>query len=314
MLSMHSDRCTPQYFFNKNFDVTIPGRDFWENQNCLQPDDILIFTDGSKTEERTGVGIFSYKPQINISHTLDRYASITQTETFAINEACRILIAKKISNKNIKICSDSQASLKALQSHCFTSKTTIECLDSVTNLARNNKVNLIWVPGHSNVEGNEKADSLAKEGSNTPFYGPSPSFGLTYSMQRRNIKEYYETQHLNLWKNLRNCNHSKTILNGPNKTITKYLLNRSRNDLQRLTGIITGHGNFQKHLHKIGLTQSPTCSRCNEEDETPLHLLMNCPAITGKRAKILKSNFLTADMVTKTKLKNILNFFNEIQI
>jgi ribonuclease HI len=41
-----------------------------------------------------------------------------------------------------------------------------------------NKVKLIWVPGHSGVEGNEKADKLAKLGVEEPLLGPEPFCGI----------------------------------------------------------------------------------------------------------------------------------------
>ena len=37
---------------------------------------------------------------------------------------------------------------------------------------------ILWVPGHSGVDGNEKADELARAGSDSEFIGPEPAIGI----------------------------------------------------------------------------------------------------------------------------------------
>jgi len=53
----------------------------------------------------------------------------------------------------------------------------LECLGKLNDLGRNNKVPLLWVPGHVEVEGNEQADTLARKGTSTPLIGPEPFLG-----------------------------------------------------------------------------------------------------------------------------------------
>jgi ribonuclease HI len=39
-------------------------------------------------------------------------------------------------------------------------------------MAEHNRIKLIWVPGHKEIDENETADQLAREGSSNPFTGP----------------------------------------------------------------------------------------------------------------------------------------------
>ncbi|WP_219727168.1 ribonuclease H family protein, partial [Xanthomonas citri] len=76
-----------------------------------------------------------------------------------------LLIADFSFKGNIAILSDSQAAIQALDATITTSKVVEQSRNSLTNLSENHRVTLIWVPGHRNIEGNEKADELARGGS-----------------------------------------------------------------------------------------------------------------------------------------------------
>jgi ribonuclease HI len=92
-------------------------------------------------------------------------------------------------NSKITICSDSKASLQALSSYTITSSLVLQCWLALQNLSQYNVVELFKVPGHSGVEGNEKADELARMGSDSQSCGPEPCLALPTMVAKSKIKD-----------------------------------------------------------------------------------------------------------------------------
>ena len=113
ILDMRSDHTIPVYNYSKIFNAIIVMY-YWRNKDPLLPKDVLIwFTDGSRTDLGTGSGIYGLKPNKSYSFSLGKFASVFQTEIYAILlRAYENIRAYK--NKRIFIFSDSQAALKAL--------------------------------------------------------------------------------------------------------------------------------------------------------------------------------------------------------
>jgi len=76
----------------------------------------------------------------------------------AIQEAMAHMDTSVHHDIDIFIFSDSQAALRALDSYTTNSKTISECRKSLNEMATHLRINLIWVPGHRNIEGNSIAD------------------------------------------------------------------------------------------------------------------------------------------------------------
>lgn len=193
-------------------------------------------------------------PGINFSVSMGKWPTVFQAEIYAIIECVKICLKRNYKNANICICSDSQAALNALKSKTYTSKLVWECVELLQQLSCRNKVNLYWVPGHCGIEGNEKADQLAKIGSSMQFIGPEPFFGISPCSLKMEFKNWVETKVQHNWKNTLNARQSKRFIK-PNAFHTQKLLNLSKQDLHTYTGLMTGHCPSKYHLKTIGKLQ-----------------------------------------------------------
>jgi hypothetical protein len=51
-------------------------------------------------------------------------------------------------------------------------------------LAEHNRIQLVWVPGHMGIDGNEIADQLARQGFSHSLIGPEPALGISAKVAR----------------------------------------------------------------------------------------------------------------------------------
>jgi hypothetical protein len=150
---MSTDRMIPRHVYNKPFTVRFPERSAWKGG--FQPDRkgrLMWYTDGFKINKNTGAGVISYGTRWKLSFNLVQYTTVFQAN-----------LDRKY--RNIYILSDSQAAIKALDNYQIISKLVWDCHQSLLQLAKYNRVQLIWVSGHESIAGNENAAQLAKFGS-----------------------------------------------------------------------------------------------------------------------------------------------------
>ena len=136
--------------------------------------------------------------------------------------------------------------------------------NSLSTLCQNNQVVLQWIPAHIGIAGNEEADRLAKEGSQLPQFHTSTSYREAKTLLRRKQQQQW-----------------KQTLNGysPRKDQINSLDRRSQTTIFRLR---TGHCGLNKHLKRLGIAESAHCD-CGSEEQTPEHILQNCPHLDAAR-------------------------------
>jgi hypothetical protein len=139
LLEMRSDYIIPVYHHTKNFVIKI-DQEYWKNKDPVFPEDVLIwFTDGSRADSGTGAGIYGRRPERSFSFSLGKYATIFQTEIYAILQCAYKNIRRAYRYKQMLIFSDSQTALKALSSPKVTSRLVAECMDALSVLANRNE-------------------------------------------------------------------------------------------------------------------------------------------------------------------------------
>ena len=149
--------------------------------------------------------------------------------------------------------------MKAPESVTVKSKFVLECLECVSELATHNSVQMVLVPGHEGILGNERADELAKKCADTPFTGPEPVLGLPYSVVKRAIRGLDREEIHRVLEVCKDCKHSKALMEGPQQGRATKLLNISGQQLSIVIGLLTEHLGLNGHLHKIGKDINPLC-------------------------------------------------------
>lgn len=122
----------------------------------------LIFTDGSVDDDDTGFAFFF--PRLNHKQAFynDKTLSSTSAELLAINEALEFAIEYNMSV--VAILTDSKAGLLSLMNKNHDNY----LVSNIRLLIRNSgfdRVEIHYIPGHSNIAGNEIADAAAREAS-----------------------------------------------------------------------------------------------------------------------------------------------------
>ena len=155
--------------------------------------DFIIYTDGSATAGTTDGGfsaVITQGPASDpsvIDTIIGRgrpFTSSFEEEMAALSTALR-WIDHNLVNSTVTICTDSKSLCDALTG-CNNQVDSIRQL--LTNMS--SRVIIQWVPGHSNIPGNELADVAAKDATNLPPGVIQPiSLSRVYKLINDTIKE-----------------------------------------------------------------------------------------------------------------------------
>jgi ribonuclease HI len=254
---------------------------------------LCFYTDGSLLEGKAGAGI--HASQANETIHESKYYLGTETEVFdaeiygmmkATETAIRLTRDEHITD--IWIFCDNQSAVRRMrdkrplpgQEYILKTHHNAEILSN-----RNIKLHIHWVPGHVNVKGNERADILAKQGTEGKRQPRDSNTSITHL--RRKNKEQQLQDWTKRWPTL---NRGRQYHGRPATNIHPLLRNHpSRKLVSTVIQLRTGHGYTRQYLTRIPSSDisSATCP-CGYRKQTPEHLLLNCKYYKTQR-KTLKS-------------------------
>ena len=115
------------------------------------------------------------------------------------------------------------------------------------------------------------------------------------------------------WRDLTTCRQTKVWYPEVRTTLDKSMeiIKLSRDNIKLYTEVITGHNNLMYHKSKTIPGTSAKCRLCEDEDETFIHLALNCPRLNSIRAQIFMNYVIQPDPTFPWTPKQILSFTRE---
>ncbi|XP_026331400.1 uncharacterized protein LOC113238780 [Hyposmocoma kahamanoa] len=240
-----------------------------------------IFTDGSKIEGKVGAALSIWDGETETSTRklkLDQSCTVYQAELLALMEATSHAVKHEASHCNVY--SDSRSALETIADGTSLHPLAVKTRANINTIQkRNNIINLFWIKAHEGMEGNERADELAKDAAlnkkSKADYDKCP-----VSFVKRQIRK----DSLDEW--------NRRYVGGETASTTKVFFpdaiaaNRviRKMDLDPLTvQLMTGHGGFSSYLYRFKCRESPSCQCSDETEENVLHLVVECPIYARNR-------------------------------
>lgn len=248
-----------------------------------------IFTDGSKTSQH--VGYAAVLPNSTKSGSLPVEASIFTAELYAIKTAIEEILRGNTEDREFTIFSDSRSALLALKSDITRSPIVDEIKVLLCrSVDRNLDIDLCWVPGHVNVEGNERADAAAKEAAQS---APEiPQKAILHTDMKRTIREAINVGWQQKWNSLGHMGRKLREIKRDTREWTSSH-NKNRRTETVLSRLRLGHSNLTHAYLMQGQEDPPECDVCGGII-TVKHILVDCRKYVAIRNKFYSNPSLPA--------------------
>jgi len=168
------------------------------------------------------------------------------------------------------------------------------------------RINLIWVPGHRNTEGNCIADEVAGQGTTIDILRNKDTVGMPTATCKLLFKQRLFTLSNNRWNTISACHTSRLIWPNYNPrknqnfpTMQHFL----QYDISALINGLTRHCLLGTHARRLGLSNHVYCRSCKQVQETfpsPWKLYTSEPCGHTRRKQSQTVMFFKKDLIRET--------------
>lgn len=282
-------------------------------------DAFQIFTDGSKTENGIGLGIFFVDSNETIKYASKLDLSIKTVEIMAIYIGLKMALSMR--KTNIVLFTDSLSSCLSIKNALAKKHNRYyeHMIIDLANKYSNSSIRIQWIPAHVGIDGNETADRLARESLTSSILDDSacsnrfiPTEDILHICKQL-IHKKWTSEFINITEN-KGKFHAQ-ILKKPTLKPWFKKTNLNSSHLKKILRIRSGHTFDKKYKFRLKLTDTNICTSCNTIEDIE-HIITHCTLYQNTRQKypdiLRKSLTQLLETGDETTYITIINYLKDI--
>lgn len=252
---------------------------------------VSIFTDGSKIDNTVGCAFVVYEDNRMIDSKLLRLsnnATVYQAEAVAILSALEYISDSRLTGP-VSINTDSRSVLMALKGYSNTNPLIRKIRDKVDSI--DTEINFNWIKAHVGLEGNEKADELAKMATRRN------DVDIYIKLSRKHLKQEIRKKVLSEWQS---CWNNSDVGRFTYTMIKNVSSDRLYSNFA-VNQFWTGHGVFPMYQRRFfGRSNRCICGDIGTVD----HLAFDCKNFKDIRDSYFPRSYRGFDLPTLLRHKS----------
>ena len=314
-----------------------PNKEAAADEDQDNTDSIKVYSDGSLIEGGVGAAAVLYRRGREMG-TLHKHLGKSTQHTVYEAELTGIILALQLiinspPSRSASIALDNVAAIRATE--LTSSAPGSYLIDEIHKIIQNEfdakgrtRPTIRWVPGHSEIAGNERSDVEAKEAAKGRT---SEEARLPQAMRRQlptsrsaarqafneELKKRWRKglEQSPRWPKIRSIDST-----APSHNFRKITSHLPRRHVAILTQLRTGHAPLQRHMHHIRPDEfvDATCPACGQREETVQHYLLQCRKYADSRHRLEQAvgragRDLSKLLTNKAMFEHLFTFINETQ-